>query len=73
MNMVKQKYKSAVIKLLAVLNSVEGIIHIIVATIGTWGCLDLGIYDFRVLLPNIENYLFGIFSLLTGIIIVKLK
>jgi hypothetical protein len=68
-----KKYKRVIIKLLAVLNSVEGIVHIIVATIGTWGCLDLGIYDFRVLLPNIENYLFGIFSLLTGIIIVKLK
>ena len=65
--------KKIIIQLLAVCNSVEGVVHIIVATIGMWGCIDLGVYDFRVLLPNIENYLFGIFSLLTGIIIVKLK
>jgi len=67
------KYKKVIIKLLGILNSVEGVTHIMVATIGMWGCIDLGVYDFRILLPNIENYLFGIFSLLTGIVIVKLK
>jgi len=67
------RYKKVIIELFAILNSIEGVVHIIVATIGTWGCIDLGIYDFRIMLPNIENYIFGIFSLLTGIIMVKLK
>lgn len=67
------QYKHLIIKLFAILNSVEGIIHIIVATIGMWGCIDLNIYDIRVLLPNIENYVFGIFSIITGIIMQKIS
>ena len=67
------KHKKVIISLFAIFNSIEGIVHIIVASIGMWGCIDLGIYDFRILLPNIENYVFGIFSLLTGIIMVKLQ
>jgi len=61
-------YRQLMIKLFAILNSIEGVVHIIVATIGMWGCIALDIYDIRVLLPNIENYIFGVFSIATGII-----
>ena len=60
--------KKLIISIFAFFNSVEGVIHLIVAGIGFWGCIDLRVFDFRILLPNIENFVFGIFSLATGII-----
>ena len=63
--------KTLLISTFAFFNSVEGVVHLIVASIGMWGCIDLRVFDIRVLLPNIENYVFGIFSILTGIIMVK--
>jgi hypothetical protein len=66
------KIKKLFVKAVAVLNTVEGIVHLIVASIGFWGCFDLRIFDFRLLLPNIENFVFGLFSILTGIIMSKI-
>ena len=51
---------------MAVLNMFEGLIHLIVAVIGSWGVVSVDVWDFRVLLPIIENFVLGIFSLLTG-------
>lgn len=51
---------------MAVLNAIEGVIHLIVALIGTWGGIDTGVSDIRVWLPIVENFVLGIFSLLTG-------
>lgn len=51
---------------MAVLNMFEGLIHLVVAVIGSWGVIDVAVFDFRVLLPIIENFVLGIFSLLTG-------
>lgn len=51
---------------MAVLNAIEGVVHLIVAIIGSWGVVSVNVYDVRVLLPIIENFILGIFSLLTG-------
>ena len=53
-------------KSLAVLNTAEGIIHLIVALIGVWGVIALGQSNIGVWTPIIENFIFGIFSILTG-------
>jgi hypothetical protein len=65
------RLKRIFLQMVAVLNTVEGIVHLIVAGVGFWGCFDLKVFDFRILLPNIENFIFGLFSLLTGIVIAK--
>ncbi|AJA41443.1 hypothetical protein AXJ14_gp124 [Geobacillus virus E3] len=57
------------IKGLALLNALEGIIHIIVAIIGFWGIVDTGMNDWRILIPPLENFIFGLFSVLTGYIL----
>lgn len=64
-------WKKIILRFVAVLNTVEGIVHLIVAGIGFWGCFDLKVFDFRILLPNIENFIFGLFSILTGFVIAK--
>ncbi|AKQ08455.1 hypothetical protein PQE66_gp140 [Bacillus phage PBC2] len=51
---------------MAMLNAVEGIIHLVVALIGGYGAVDINVYDFRVWMPIIENFILGIFSILTG-------
>jgi len=51
---------------MAMLNAVEGIIHLVVALIGGYGAVDISVYDFRVWMPIIENFILGIFSILTG-------
>lgn len=51
---------------MAMLNAIEGIVHLVVAIIGGWGVVSVDVYDFRVLLPIIENFVLGVFSLLTG-------
>ena len=68
---MKSALKKLIFRFIAVLNTVEGIIHLIVAGIGFWGCFSLKVFDIRILLPNIENFIFGLFSLLTGLIIAK--
>lgn len=51
---------------MAVLNAIEGIVHLVVALIGTWGVTATGVFDIRILLPIIENFVLGLFSLLTS-------
>jgi hypothetical protein len=60
------KFGGWLLKSMAMLNTVEGIVHLIVALIGIWGVFATGVADFRLLLPIIENLILGLFSLLTG-------
>lgn len=57
------------IKGLAILNTLEGVIHIIVALIGFWGIIDTGTKDWRIWIPPLENFIFGLFSVLTGYVL----
>lgn len=63
---LETKLGKYIMKSLAFLNTVEGIVHLIVAGIGAWGLIDIGAYDFRAWLPVWENFVFGGFSILTG-------
>lgn len=54
---------------MAILNTMEGIIHIGVAIIGFWGIIDTGIKDWRIWIPPLENFVFGLFSVLTGYVL----
>jgi hypothetical protein len=68
---------------MAVLNSIEGIIHLVVCVIGTIGVFkafgvstlssmlfingaDKALTMWAIMLPNIENLIFGVFSLAVG-------
>ena len=51
---------------MALLNAVEGVIHLVVSVIGAWGAIDISVFDIRVWIPIIENFVLGLFSLLTG-------
>lgn len=53
-------------KSLSLLNTAEGIIHLIVSFIGIWGIIELGDSNAGVWTPIIENFVFGVFSILTG-------
>ncbi|QOV08317.1 hypothetical protein Kirov_118 [Bacillus phage Kirov] len=55
-----------IMKSLSWLNTLEGVIHLIVAGIGAWGLIDISAYDIRAWTPVVENFVFGIFSILTG-------
>lgn len=63
---IENKFGIWLMASMAVLNAVEGIVHLVVALIGTWGVSATGVYDIRILLPIIENFVLGVFSLLTG-------
>jgi hypothetical protein len=63
---IETKFGIWLMNAMAMLNTVEGIIHLIVALIGLWGAFATGVFDFRLLLPIIENFILGAFSLLTG-------
>ena len=56
----------------ALLNWVEGITHLIVSGVGLWGCISINVFDIRVMTPIVENFIFGIFSVLTGIVMLDL-
>lgn len=51
---------------MATLNAIEGIVHLVVAGIGTWGMFAEQVMDVRIWLPIVENIILGGFSLLTG-------
>jgi hypothetical protein len=57
------------VKGLAILNTLEGVIHIGVALIGFWGIIDTGMNDWRIWIPSLENFIFGLFSVLTGYVL----
>lgn len=63
---VETKIGIYVMASIALLNTIEGIVHLVVASIGVWGMVDTNTYDLRVWLPAIENFIFGLFSILTG-------
>jgi hypothetical protein len=63
---VETKIGIWIMKWMAVLNGIEGFVHLVVAVIGTWGIIDTGVYDARIWLPVIENFVLGAFSLLTA-------
>lgn len=63
---LKTKLGKLIMKSLAFLNTIEGIVHLIVAFIGCWGLIDTHTYDIRTWIPEIENFIFGLFSILTG-------
>lgn len=71
LNNRKGKRNKVFVKILAYLNSVEGVIHIIVSLIGFWGAFATGVFDIRVLAAPIENLVFGFFSIMTGIVLGK--
>jgi hypothetical protein len=63
---LETKLGKGIMKSLALLNAVEGIVHLIVSAIGAWGLIATNTYDARAWLPVYENFLFGFFSILTG-------
>jgi hypothetical protein len=65
---IKKWFKESI----ALLNWVEGIAHLIIASIGLWGCIALGVFDVRIMAPIIENFIFGLFSVLTGIVMLDM-
>lgn len=60
-------------KFLALINTAEGFIHIIIAVIGFWGIFATGIYDWRIVSATSVNVILGVFSLLTGYILISDK
>lgn len=69
--LIETKVGKYIIKSLAILNTVEGIIHLIVSFVGAWGLIDIHTYDIRVWTPVAENFVFGLFSIFTGWILGK--
>lgn len=68
------RIKKAIVSLLALFNTFEGIIHIIVAIVGLWGGIfATGAYDWRLFVAPIENLVFGLFSILTGYLLKDLN
>lgn len=63
---IETKFGIWIMASMAMLNAVEGIVHLVVAVIGGWGAVDTSVIDIRVWLPIIENFVLGVFSLLTG-------
>lgn len=63
---IETKAGQKLMNAMGMLNTFEGIVHIIVAIIGVWGVGATGVVDIRLLLPIIENFILGGFSLLTG-------
>jgi hypothetical protein len=55
-----------IMRSLALINTAEGIIHLIVSAIGAWGLIATNTYDVRAWLPVYENFLFGFLSIVTG-------
>lgn len=63
------KLGKLIIKSLALLNTMEGIIHLAVAFVSIWGLIDTRIYDIRIWAAPLENLFFGLISLLTGYVL----
>jgi hypothetical protein len=79
----ENKFGKWLLKSMALLNSIEGIVHLVVATVGAialfkmfgvavilnmlfLGGFKAGITMWGAMLPNIENLIFGVFSLIVG-------
>ena len=64
--------KNIIIKSLALLNAVEGIIHIVTACISFYGMWDLGVWDWRVMTAPTFDLFLGAVSLITGYVLNKI-
>lgn len=58
-------------KILAVLNLSEGMIHIVTAGISFWGMFSLGVWDWRVATSPTADLALGLVSLVTGVVLNK--
>jgi hypothetical protein len=59
------------IRFLAAINALEGIFHLVFAVIGLWGSVATNTWDWRILSPIIENLVFGVLSIATGLVLGK--
>lgn len=64
---MKKRIIAGFVAILAVLNVVEGFSHLTMASISWWGIITNEITDIRVMASPIEAFVFGIFSIFTGI------
>ncbi len=72
MNKLFHKLKHLLIKFLAVLNVSEGIIHLVGSAITLYGISKLeSVNTWLIFVSPIENIIWGIFSLATGLILGK--
>jgi len=51
---------------MGIFNTIEGVVHLFTAGLGTWGMVDTNTNDVRIWFPIVENIVLGVFSLLTG-------
>jgi len=63
--------KNLLIKILAGLNLAEGAIHLVTASISFWGMYDAGIWDWRIATSPTSDFVLGIVSLITGMVLGK--
>lgn len=61
--------KELFIRMLAILNLSEGLIHLVTSGISFWGMYSLGVWDWRVATSPTADLVLGIFSILTGIVL----
>ena len=59
------------IKCLAVLNMLEGIIHIVCSLISFWGIYAIGVWDWRVATSPTTDIFLGVLSIVTAIVLGK--
>jgi len=64
--------KNFIIKSLAALNAIEGVIHIITACVSFYGMWDLGVWDWRVATAPTFDLFLGCVSLITGYVLNKI-
>jgi hypothetical protein len=57
--------KQIIIKILALINLAEGVIHLLVSLISFWGIYDNNIWDWRVMTAPTTDLFLGLTSLLT--------
>lgn len=60
-------------RFLALLNTAEGFIHIMIAIVGFWGIFATDIFDWRIVTATSINLVLGAFSLLTGYVLINNK
>lgn len=61
--------KQFIIKILALINLAEGLIHLVVSAISFWGIYDNGIWDWRVMTAPTTDLFLGFASLITGYVL----
>ena len=64
--------KKMLIKVLTVVNAVEGVVHIVGAVISFYGMYDTGIWDWRIATSPTFDFFLGFASIITAIVLGKL-